>query len=171
MFNKLEEKLSLICSERRGFEADMVEAYLKYADDEKFIELNEKYCELFKKPVTFGNNETEDKDGSGADNDGVDNAGNRKDCNVEDFGFRKISLDDMSSQEMNSQVEKEGVVQKETVIPADIDKPAENVAGVEDEELEITSTPETYTQWLENNVDMVNEVIDCIVDEYLYVIL
>ncbi|GKC15100.1 hypothetical protein Tco_1011882 [Tanacetum coccineum] len=37
------------------------------------------------------------------------------------------------------------------------------------EEHEITCSPEAFTQWLDENADFVLEVIDCVVDEYLYV--
>ena len=100
----------MICSERSALESDLLEAYSMYADDEKFVELYERYSELFKKPVSLGNKEGEDNDFSGPDNDGA--------SNFEDIGdFGKISLDDFgkdSSQgekEVNSQGEKGADVQ------------------------------------------------------------
>ena len=195
MFNKIQEKLSIIYSEKHSLEADLVKAYKKYADDEKFSELYENYSELFKKPVSLGEMGGDDpgSDDNGDENGGSDNDGSGNDRDFrkgsldgEDIGgFNKISLDDFgkdSSQE--KEVHSQG--EKGADIPAVSEKPAENVVGVEDPskgeneagivepaedyELEINSTPETYTQWLYNNADMVNEVIDCIVDEYLYVI-
>ncbi|PWA53295.1 Peptidase C48, SUMO/Sentrin/Ubl1 [Artemisia annua] len=136
LFNKIQEKLFIIYSERHSLEADLVKAYNKYADDEKFSE-----------KVSL---------------DGEDIGGFSK-ISLEDFG--KDSSQD--AKEVNSQGE------KGADIPADSEKPAENVVGVEDPsqgekeagivepaedyELEINSTPETYTQWLYNNADLVNE--------------
>ncbi|GKD83894.1 hypothetical protein Tco_1350733 [Tanacetum coccineum] len=36
------------------------------------------------------------------------------------------------------------------------------------EEYEITCSPKAFTQWLDENADFVLEVMDCVVDEYLY---
>ena len=195
MFNKIQEKLSIIYSERHSVEAELLKAYKKYADDEKFGELYEKYSDLFKKPVSLGEmggddpgSDDNDDENGGSDNDG---SGNDRDIRkvsldgLDTFGFSKISLDhfEKDSSQEEKQVNSQG--EKGVDVPADSEKPAENVVGVEDPcqgeadivepaedyELEINSTPETYTQWLNNNIDLVNEVIDCIVDEYLYVIL
>ncbi|PWA90757.1 hypothetical protein CTI12_AA097680 [Artemisia annua] len=158
LFNKIQEKLSIMYSERHSLEAELVEAYKKYADDEKFGELYEKYSELFKKPVSLGEMGGDDP---GSDNNDDENGGSDNDDSGNDRDSRK------EEKEVNSQSEK-GVD-----IPADSEKPTENVVGVEDPvqgekeadivepaedyELEINSTPETYTQWLYNNADLVNE--------------
>ena len=63
----------MICSERSALESDLLEAYSMYADDEKFVELYERYSELFKKPVSLGKKEGEDNDFSSPDNDGASN--------------------------------------------------------------------------------------------------
>nr|GEU40472.1 zinc finger, CCHC-type [Tanacetum cinerariifolium] len=52
--------------------------------------------------------------------------------------------------------------EKQSVDPTRI----ENV--VEEEDDCITCTPESYMQWLDENIDFVLEVIDSVVDEYLY---
>ncbi|PWA46455.1 hypothetical protein CTI12_AA511600 [Artemisia annua] len=127
LFNKIQEKLSIMYSERHSLEAELVEAYKKYVDDEKF---------------DIG-------------------------------GFSKISLDDFEKDSSQGEKEVNSQSEKGVDIPVDSEKPTENVVGVEDlvqgekeadivepaedYELEINSTPETYTQWLYNNADLVNE--------------
>lgn len=170
-------------SERDSLEAELVEAYKKYADDVKFGELYEKYSELFKKPVPLGEiggddpgSDNNDDENGGSDNDGSGNDRDSRKVSLDGgsdmFGFSKISLDNIenhSSQEEKGEKPAENVVGVED--PSQGEKEAGIVEPAEDYELEINSTPETFTQWLNNNADLVFEVIDCIVDEYLYVIL
>ncbi|GKA24671.1 hypothetical protein Tco_0710704, partial [Tanacetum coccineum] len=71
------------------------------------------------------------------------------------FGFSKVNLDDFDKPSGSGKSPKNQVVEKESVNPSV-------------QEYEILSTPESYTQWLERNADLVGEMIDSITDEYLY---
>ncbi|GJY30944.1 hypothetical protein Tco_0414439 [Tanacetum coccineum] len=175
-FKKAEEKLSLICAERVMLEEYMRKASLEYPGDGKFLDIHEKYVNLFKDPISFnddrnGDNDGDDDDGNG-DNDGDDDAndadgnGDEEDANEGDkdpnrsnpsFGFTKISLDDFGNDSSPTKKESVDPIEQGTVVEG-------NLA----EECEIMSTPENYTQWLERNADLVGETIDFITVEYLY---
>ncbi|GKB42671.1 hypothetical protein Tco_0887613 [Tanacetum coccineum] len=202
----------------------MRKASLEYPDDGiKFLDLHEKYVQLFKNPISFnvdgnedndgddnGDDDADDGDGNG-DNDGDDDAdddaddgdgigdndrdddaddgdgnGDDEDGNLDDdgdrngdgeddknpsgsnpsFGFSKISLEDVDKQPSGSvNSPKNQVVEKESIDPTVQEIVVE---GMPTEEYEIMSTPESYTQWLERNTNLVREIIDCKTDEYLY---
>ncbi|GKB52723.1 hypothetical protein Tco_0903476, partial [Tanacetum coccineum] len=81
-------------------------------------------------------------------------------------GFSKVSLDDFHKQPTGSDKSpKNQVVEKESVDPTIQETIVEEIPA---EEYEILSKPESYTQWLERNADLVGEMIDSITDEYLY---
>ncbi|GJU57124.1 hypothetical protein Tco_1234890 [Tanacetum coccineum] len=153
-----EEKLAAICSERVFLEDLMRKASSAYPGDGKFVELQAKYVQVFRDPISFDVdmdvvNESNGDDDN--DNDG-DGNGDEEDANDGDengsnpsFGFSKISLDDFGNDI--------GPTEKESVDPVD---PAEQeivVEGDPAEECQIMSTPENYTQWLEKNLDLVGE--------------
>ncbi|GJW30628.1 ulp1 protease family, C-terminal catalytic domain-containing protein [Tanacetum coccineum] len=158
LFKRAEEKLAAICSERVFLEDLMRKASSAYPGDGKFVELQAKYVQVFRDPISFDVdmdvvNESNGDDDN--DNDG-DGNGDEEDANDGDengsnpsFGFSKISLDDFGNDI--------GPTEKESVDPVD---PAEQeivVEGDPAEECQIMSTPENYTQWLEKNLDLVGE--------------
>ncbi|GJT65959.1 hypothetical protein Tco_1017439 [Tanacetum coccineum] len=176
LLKKSEEKLSLIYAEKVMLEEYLRKASLEYLCDGKFLDLQEKYVQLFKDPISFNDDGNGDNDGDDDANDG-DGNGDDEDGNLDDdgeghkdpsgsnpsFGFSKISLDDFgngSGKSPNNQV-----VEKESVDPT---VKGTVVEGKPAEEYEIMSTPENYTQWLERNAYLVGEIIDSITDEYLY---
>ncbi|GKF32175.1 hypothetical protein Tco_0101973, partial [Tanacetum coccineum] len=81
LFKRAEEKLATICSERVLLENLMRKASSDYPGDGKFIELQEKYVQVFRDPISFnvdvdaGNDGNRDDDGDD-DNDN-DSNGNR----------------------------------------------------------------------------------------------
>ena len=69
MLNNLEEKLSVICDERIGFEGLLAIAGLEFPGDSKLFELHKKYVEIFKHPVSLNGTDLGDEnDDNGADN-------------------------------------------------------------------------------------------------------
>ncbi|GJT74426.1 hypothetical protein Tco_1041151 [Tanacetum coccineum] len=84
-------------------------------------------------------------------------------CSNPSFGFSKITLDDFGNG--SSKSPNNPVAEKELVDPI---QEGTVVEGNPAEECEIMSTPESYTQWLETNANLVGEIVDAITDEYLY---
>ncbi|GJZ01474.1 ulp1 protease family, C-terminal catalytic domain-containing protein [Tanacetum coccineum] len=81
-------------------------------------------------------------------------------------GFSKVSLDNFDKQPTGSyKSPKNQVVEKESVDPTIQETIVEEIPA---KEYEILSKPESYTQWLERNADLVGEMIDSITDENLY---
>ncbi|GKC29253.1 hypothetical protein Tco_1036547 [Tanacetum coccineum] len=152
---RAKEKLASICSKRVVLEDLMKKASSDYPGDQKFVELQEKYVQVFRDPISFdvgGNDSDGDDDGDDDDNDDGSNPS---------FGFIKIGLDDFDKQPSQEGTDAE----KESVDPT---QEGTVVEGNPAEECEIMSTLENYTQWLERNADLVREIIDAITDEYLY---
>ncbi|GKD36768.1 hypothetical protein Tco_1256975, partial [Tanacetum coccineum] len=154
LFKRAEEKLAAICSERVFLEDLMRKASSDYPGDGKFVELQAKYVQVFRDPISF---DVDGNDSDGDDDDNDDGNGNNDEELNDDnddgsnpsFGFSKISLDDFGNDI--------GPTEKESVDPVD---PAEQeivVEGDPAEECQIMSTPENYTQWLEKNLDLVGE--------------
>nr|GEX47003.1 hypothetical protein [Tanacetum cinerariifolium] len=190
LFKKAEEKVASICSERIFLEDLMRKASSGYPSDQKFVELQEKYVQVFRDPISFdvdvnsidgGNDGDEDDDGDDDNDDGNGNndeelnddnddgnGNNDEELNDEDtlgsnpsFSFSKIGLDDSEKQPPQEEINAE----KESVDPTQKRTIVElNPA----EDCEIMGTPENYTQWLERNADLIGEIIDAITDEYLY---
>ncbi|GKE63148.1 hypothetical protein Tco_1513515, partial [Tanacetum coccineum] len=167
-----EEKLAAICSERVLLENLIRKASSDYPCDGKFVELQEKYVQVFRDPISFdvdvdaGNDDNKDDDGD--DDNDSDGNGDEEDVNEGDkdtngsnpsFGFSKISLDDFPNDSGPTGIESANPTEQETIV---------EVNPVE--ECELMSTLENYTQWLDKNADLVGEVIDSITDEYLYII-
>nr|GEU67768.1 peptidase C48, SUMO/sentrin/Ubl1 [Tanacetum cinerariifolium] len=127
LFKKAEEKLALICSKRIILEDLIRKASLDYPGDRKFVELQEKYDQVFRDPISFdvdvnfvdgGNNSGGDDDMDDDNDDGNrnnneelnddnddSNENNDEELNDEDilgsnpsFGFSKIGLDDFDKQ-------------------------------------------------------------------------
>nr|GEX51411.1 hypothetical protein [Tanacetum cinerariifolium] len=127
LFRKAEEKLASICSERVDLEDLMRKASSDYPGDRKFIELQEKYVQVFRDPISFyvdvnsvdgGNGSDGDDDGDDDNDDGNGNndeelnddnndgnGNNDEELNDKDtlgsnlgFGFSKIGLDDFKKQ-------------------------------------------------------------------------
>nr|GFA64660.1 hypothetical protein [Tanacetum cinerariifolium] len=106
--------------------------------------------------------ENRDDDGGNVNNDvnDCDVNGDSEDVNEGDkdpngsnpsFGFSKISLEDFGND--SGPAEKDKAVERNTTEQGTI------VEGNDDEEGEIMSTPENFTQWLEKNMDLVGELV------------
>ncbi|GJR89288.1 ulp1 protease family, C-terminal catalytic domain-containing protein [Tanacetum coccineum] len=152
LFKRAEEKLAAICSERVFLEDLMRKASSDYPGDGKFVELQDKYVQVFRDPISFDVdmdvvNESNGDDDNDNDNDGDGNV-DKEDLNGSNpsFGFSKISLDDFGNDS--------GPTEKESVNPAE---QGIIVEGDTAEECQIMSTPENYTQWLDKNADLVGE--------------
>ncbi|GKA23665.1 reverse transcriptase domain-containing protein, partial [Tanacetum coccineum] len=174
------EKLTTICSERVFLEDLMRKASSDYPGDKKFVELQEKYVQLFRDPISFdvdvssvdGGNDTDgDDDGDDVNDDG--NGNTNEELNDKEpfgsnpsFGFSKVSFDYFDKQPSGSgKSPKNQVVEKESIDPTIQETVVEEIPT---EEYEIMSKPESYTQWLERNAYLVGEMIDFITNEYLY---
>ncbi|GKB06595.1 hypothetical protein Tco_0834828 [Tanacetum coccineum] len=195
LFKRAEEKLASICSERVRLEDLLRKANSDYHGDGKFVELQEKYVQVFKDPISFdvGMNSVDGDDGDDDDGDGNgdddgtrdddargdsdvnrddDNADSRNDDDVggdgngneddagngddEDGGCKSIEKQvDATTKEVDATTKEVDATTKENVV---------------EESDEITCTPESFSQWIDANSDFVLEQIDCVVDEYLYVI-
>nr|GFA14821.1 hypothetical protein [Tanacetum cinerariifolium] len=171
LFKRAEEKLVVICSERVLLETLMRKASSDCPGDRKFIELQEKYVQVFRDPISFdvdvdaGNDCNGDDDGDDDNDNDYDGNEDEEDVNEGDkypngsnssFGISKISLDDFRNNSGPTGIESVDPTEQETVVEVN---PAE--------ECELMSTPENYTQWLDKNADLVGEVIDSITAEYL----
>ncbi|GJX64685.1 hypothetical protein Tco_0299028, partial [Tanacetum coccineum] len=148
LFKRAEEKLASICSERVRLEDLLRKANSDYHGDGKFVELQEKYVQVFKDPISFdvGMNSVDGDDGDDDDGDG-----NGDD---EDGGCKSIEKQvDATTKEVDATTKEVDATTKENVV---------------EESDEITCTPESFSQWIDANSDFVLEQIDCVVDEYLY---
>ncbi|GKF48976.1 hypothetical protein Tco_0142227, partial [Tanacetum coccineum] len=163
LFKKAEEKLATICSERVFLEDLMRKASSVYPGDVKFVELQEKYIQVFRDPISFdvdvssvdGGNDSDGDDDNDQGNGNSDEDLNDKDPSVSNpsFGFSKVSLDDFDKQPSGSgKSPKNQVVEKESVDPTVQETVVEEIPA---EEYEITCTPESYMQWLDENADFV----------------
>nr|GEV35024.1 hypothetical protein [Tanacetum cinerariifolium] len=185
LFKKVEEKVASICSEIVVLEDLMRKASSDYLGDRKFIELQEKYVQVFREPISFdvdvnfvGGNDSDGDDDNDDGNENNDeelnddnddgNGNNNKELNDEDnlgsnlsFGFSKIGLDGLDKQPSQEGTDAE----KESVDPT---QEGTVIEGNPADECEIMSTPKNYTQWLEKYAYLVGEIIDAITDEYLY---
>nr|GFA46346.1 ulp1 protease family, C-terminal catalytic domain-containing protein [Tanacetum cinerariifolium] len=161
LFKRAEEKLVAICSERVILENLMRKASSDYPGDQKFIELQEKYVQVFRDPISFDvdvdarNDCNGDDDGDDDNDNDYDGNGDEEDVNEGDkypngsnssFGFSKISLDDFRNDSDPTGIESVDPTAQETVVEVN---PAE--------ECELMSTSENYTQWLDKNADLVGE--------------
>nr|GEZ12420.1 hypothetical protein [Tanacetum cinerariifolium] len=139
------EKLARICSKRVFLDDLIRKASSVYPGYVKFIELQERYIQVFRDLISF------DVDMSSVDGG---NVSNRDDDNDH------LNVDD----DLN---DKEPMTVKESVDPIVQETVVEEIAA---KEYEILSTPESYTQWLERNADLVGEMIDSITDEVTYLV-
>ncbi|GJX02312.1 hypothetical protein Tco_0186225 [Tanacetum coccineum] len=106
LFKKAKEKLATICSERVFLEDLIRKASSDYPGDGKFVELREKYVQVFRDPISFDVDVSSVDGGNDSDGDDDNDQGNvDEDLNVKDpsgsnssFGFSKISLDDFEKQ-------------------------------------------------------------------------
>ncbi|GKB08466.1 ulp1 protease family, C-terminal catalytic domain-containing protein [Tanacetum coccineum] len=150
LFKRAEEKLAAICSERVFLEDLMRKASSDYPGDGKFVELQDKYVQVFRDPISFDVDMDVVNESNGDDDNDNDGDGNvdKEDLNGSNpsFGFSKISLDDFGNDS--------GPTEKESVNPAE---QGIIVEGDTAEECQIMSTPENYTQWLDKNADLVGE--------------
>ncbi|GJT56812.1 hypothetical protein Tco_0991866 [Tanacetum coccineum] len=151
LIKKTEENLSLIYAERVMLEDYMRKASLKCPGDGKFVSLQEKYVNLFKDPISFNDDGNRDNVGDDDDENGDDDGNVDEDPNGSNpsFGFSKISLEDFSNDMVPAK--------KHKVVEGNPTDQRTVVEGNQDEECEIMSTPENFTQWLDKNVDLVGE--------------
>nr|GEZ98728.1 ulp1 protease family, C-terminal catalytic domain-containing protein [Tanacetum cinerariifolium] len=160
----IEEKISMISAEKIALEDLFKRTNAEFPNDEKVIELCEKYKRLFKKSVfvedfkshtnDFDNN---DDDGRGKNDDhGFDNVGKKK----ESAGKHVLNdkKDGVNAGKDGVDAKKDGV----NVVQ-------EGEADV-NEELEDVLEEETFTQWIETNIDWVGEVINYLYNAYYEVL-
>nr|GEZ85111.1 hypothetical protein [Tanacetum cinerariifolium] len=119
LFKRAEEKL-VICSESVLLETLMRKDSSDYPGDRNFIELQEKYVQVFRDPISFdvdvdaGNDCNGDDDRDDDNDNDSDGNGDEEDVNEGDkypnrsnssFGFSKISLDDFHNDSGPTQIE------------------------------------------------------------------
>ncbi|GJZ39710.1 hypothetical protein Tco_0586273 [Tanacetum coccineum] len=192
MFKRAEEKLASICSERVRLEDLLRKANSYYHGDGKFVELQEKYVQVFKDPISFdvGMNSVDGDDGDDDDGDGNgdddgtrdDDARGDSDVNRDDDNADSRNDDDVGG-DGNGNDEEGGCKSIEKQVDAttkevdattkEVDAKTKEVnaktkENVVEESDEITCTPESFSQWIDANSDFILEQIDCVVDEYLY---
>ncbi|GKB44583.1 hypothetical protein Tco_0889525, partial [Tanacetum coccineum] len=96
---RAEEKLASICSERVRLEDLLRKANSDYHGDGKFVELQEKYVQVFKDPISFdvGMNSVDGDDGDDDDGDGNrdDDARGDSDVNQDDDNADSRNDDDV----------------------------------------------------------------------------
>nr|GEZ22053.1 hypothetical protein [Tanacetum cinerariifolium] len=172
-----EEKLSLICAKKVMLKEYLRKASLDYTSDGKFLDLHEKYVQLFKDPISFnddgnGDNDSDDdaNDGDGnrdndSDDDANDDDGNGDDDtgNGDDDDGNEdddAGVDDDVNEDDDDNVDDNGgskkqveSMEKQSVDPTD----PFGEENVFEEENDITCTPESYTQWLDENADFILE--------------
>ncbi|GJU46067.1 ulp1 protease family, C-terminal catalytic domain-containing protein [Tanacetum coccineum] len=174
LFKKAEEKLATIFSKRVFLEDLMRKASSVYPGYVKFVELQEKFIQVFRDPISFDVDVSSVDGENHSDGDDDNDQGNiDEDLNDKEplssnpsFSFSKVSLDDFDKQPSGmGKSPKNQVVEKESVNPTVQETVVEEIPA---EEYEMLSTPETYTQWLERNADLVGEMIDSITAEYLH---
>ncbi|GJU45033.1 hypothetical protein Tco_1202299 [Tanacetum coccineum] len=161
LFKRAEEKLASICSERVRLEDLLRKANSDYHGDGKFVELQEKYVQVFKDPISFdvGMNSVDGDDGDDDDGDGNgDDDGTRDD---DARGDSDVNRDDDNADSRNDD---DGNRNEDDAGNGD----DEDGGYIVEESDEITCTPESFSQWIDANSDFVLEQIDCVVDEYLY---
>ncbi|GJU32518.1 hypothetical protein Tco_1176107 [Tanacetum coccineum] len=145
----------------------MRKASSDYPGDGKFVELQEKYVQVFRDPISFDVDVNSVDGGNDSDGDDDNDDGNEntdEELNDEktlgrnpSFGFSKIRLDDFDKQPSGSgKSPNSQVIEKESVDPTE---EGTVVEGNPAEECEIMSTA---AQWLERNADLVGEIIDSI---------
>ncbi|GJW54536.1 hypothetical protein Tco_0098621, partial [Tanacetum coccineum] len=149
LFKRAEEKLAAICSERVLLENLMRKASLDYLGDGKFVELQEKYVQVFRDTILFdvdvdaGNDDNGDGDGDDDNDNDSDGNGDEEDVNEGDkdtngsnpsFRFSKISLDDFPNDSGPTGIESVDPTEQETIVEVNLAK-----------ECELMSTLENYT--------------------------
>ncbi|GJZ48612.1 ulp1 protease family, C-terminal catalytic domain-containing protein, partial [Tanacetum coccineum] len=178
-----EEKLASICSEKVRLEDLLRKANSDYHGDGKFVELQEKYVQVFKDPISFdvgmnyvdGDDGDDDGDGDGnGDDDGTrdDDARGDSDVNQDDDNADSRNDDDVGGDgngneddNGNGDDEDEGCKSIEKQVDATIKEvDATTKENVVEESGEITCTPESFSQWIDANSDFVLEQIDCVGD-------
>ncbi|GJV53921.1 hypothetical protein Tco_1449662, partial [Tanacetum coccineum] len=194
LFKRAKEKLASICSERVRLEDLLRKANSDYHGDGKFVELQEKYVQVFKDPISFdvgmnsvdGDDGDDDDDGDGnGDDDGTrdDDARGDSDVNRDDDNADSRNDDDVGGDGNGNEddagngddedggcksIEKQVDATTKEVDATTKEVDATTKENVVEESDEITCTPESFSQWIDANSDFVLEQIDCVVDEYLY---
>ncbi|GKA90401.1 ulp1 protease family, C-terminal catalytic domain-containing protein, partial [Tanacetum coccineum] len=142
-------------------------ASLEYHGDGRFLKIHEKYVQLFKEPISFNDDDvgSRNDDGNG-DDDGNGNGddesndkdggnGDEKEEPVEDDGGNRDGNengdgDDVDGGRKSSDAFTEKQV--ESTVKQSVD-PTRKEKVVDEEAFEITCTPESYMQWLDENAD------------------
>ena len=184
IYQRIEEKLSIISDEKRDLEDILKQANSEHPGNENVFRLYEKYVELFKETVSLNqevhvddfsqddheNNEGgPEKDEGGPSKDGakkdVDGDDAKKDGNVDgakkDGNVDGAKKDDKDSQKDYGDNVDAGLEDGDVV---DIVRETEN--PVEDSQDEDIIDVGSFTQWLEENYDVVGDVIDIISEVY-----
>nr|GEW93657.1 hypothetical protein [Tanacetum cinerariifolium] len=135
LFKRAEEKLATICSERVLLENLMRKASSDYPGDGKFVELQKKYVQVFRDPISFdvdvdaGNDDNGDDDGDDGNDNDSDGNRDEEDVNEGDkdpngsnpsFGFSKISLDDFHNDSGPTGIESVDPTEQETIVVGDL---------------------------------------------------
>nr|GEW99385.1 hypothetical protein [Tanacetum cinerariifolium] len=110
LFKNAKEKLATICSERVLLEDLMRKASSVYPGYVKFVELQEKYIQVFRDPISFDVDVSSVDSGNDSDGDDDNDQGNiNEDLNDKEplgsnlsFDFSKASLDDFDKQPSGS---------------------------------------------------------------------
>ena len=183
-YQRIEEKLSIISDEKHDLEDILKQANSEHPGDENVFRLYEKYVELFKETVSLNqevhvddfsqddheNNEGgPEKDEGGPSKDGakkdVDGDDAKKDGNV-DGAKKDGNVDGAKKDDKDSQKDYGDNVDggQEDGDVVDIVRETEN--PVEDSQDEDIIDVGSFTQWLEENYDVVGDVIDIISEVY-----
>ncbi|GJT48306.1 hypothetical protein Tco_0974463 [Tanacetum coccineum] len=128
----IEEKISMISAEKIALEDLLKRANAEFLNDEKVIELCEKYRRLFKESVFVKDFQAHIDDFDNNDDHGSDNVGKKKESTAKDV---------VNAKKDGVNAEKNGV----NVVQ-------EGEAGV-NEEPEDMLEEETFTQWIDKNID------------------
>ncbi|PWA71217.1 hypothetical protein CTI12_AA283080 [Artemisia annua] len=143
----INDKLSSISREKVELEDLLKNANTEFPNDEDVLELYKKYGAVFKETVVLEDVHVDDFDPEDRQDDGSNDSGKK-----DDDGAKKDveNVDDAS----------EGVGAKK-----DGDNVEENIIVPVLSEEPVLSE-DSFTQWIEENIDWIGEVIDCICDAY-----
>ena len=155
----INEKLSSISRQKVELENLLKNANTEFPNDEDVLELYNKYGALFKETVAledlhidhFEPQDRQDDDSN--DRGKKDGDAAKKDVGVDKVVSENVGVDNLVSE--NVAAKKDDGATKDAEIERELS----------DEEEPILSQ-DSFTQWLQDNIDWIGEVIDCIYDAY-----
>ncbi|PWA41563.1 hypothetical protein CTI12_AA552840 [Artemisia annua] len=150
----INDKLSSISHEKVELEDPMKNANTEFPNDEDVLELYKKYGAVFKETVVLEDVHVDDFDPEDRQDDGSNDRGKKDD----DGAKKDVEVDKVVSENVD-------VASKDVGAKKNGDNVEENIIEPVLSEEPILSQ-ESYTQWLEGNIDWIGEVIDCICDAY-----